>query len=171
MIVTKKRPAPIKTPVQVTREKYELWYSKPVCLGTVDLKQNQWVTADSKKFVSSRDALDYLALIHELNFTVDNAPEEIRDMAAAKVYQTRAHKSYKGRGVRSFKKKVEGSGFQMPKDMTLDDLKGLVEMADRLRGLIEPVSKLSVVKEKKKNDSMDKVQEATRSSKNATNGK
>lgn len=64
-IVAQKKPEAIKRPVQITETKYEMWYAKPVCLGEINKIGKYWYTADHMRFVSSRDALEYLIRVSE----------------------------------------------------------------------------------------------------------
>lgn len=60
MKVARQKPAPIKSPVYVTPDKYEIWYCAPKSLGTIDKRGGYWYTTDGMRFVSSRDAMEYL---------------------------------------------------------------------------------------------------------------
>jgi hypothetical protein len=64
----KKAPSTVKSVVEVKGEKDHAmaWYSKPLCLGRIDLRNGHWYTQDGKRFISSRDAMDYLITIHEM---------------------------------------------------------------------------------------------------------
>jgi hypothetical protein len=63
--VTSKRPEAIRTPVEITKDKYELWYLKPIMLGTIVREGKQWFTEDGMRFASSHDALDYLIRLRD----------------------------------------------------------------------------------------------------------
>jgi hypothetical protein len=65
MKIARKRPAGVKCPVQVTENKYEMWYQKPILLGTIERDGKNWLTEDGMRFNSSLDALDYLIKIRE----------------------------------------------------------------------------------------------------------
>lgn len=58
-------PEAIKRPVYVTNDIYEIWYSKPVSLGKIHNVKGYWYTADNMRFVSSRDAMEYLIRMSE----------------------------------------------------------------------------------------------------------
>lgn len=66
MKIAKQAPAVQKVPVYITSDKYALYYSKPILLGNVDKRGNYWYTPDGMRFVSSRNALEYLIRIREL---------------------------------------------------------------------------------------------------------
>lgn len=66
MKIARKAPTAVKSPVYVTDSKYELHYMKPVLLGTIEKVDGYWRTGDGMRFVSSRNALDYLAKIREM---------------------------------------------------------------------------------------------------------
>lgn len=70
MKVANKRPLEQKSPVRITSTKYELWYSKPRLLGVIEKKGKSWYTADGMRFISSRDALEYLIRISDTPMTV-----------------------------------------------------------------------------------------------------
>lgn len=59
-------PQAIKSPVRVTKTEYALWHAKPVMLGHIKRVGNYWYTEDGMRFVSSRNALEYLAKIREM---------------------------------------------------------------------------------------------------------
>lgn len=65
MLVSKKRPDPVKVPVKVTDRKYELWYLRPVLMGTIEKEGRNWYTEDLQRHLSSWDALDYLIKLRE----------------------------------------------------------------------------------------------------------
>lgn len=60
------RPKASRTPVYVTKEKYEVWHSVPLCLGEIEKKDGYWYTKDGMRFVSSRDAMEYLIRLDHL---------------------------------------------------------------------------------------------------------
>ena len=66
MKVANKAPQAMKSPVRVTDSKYQLWYARPVNLGEINRIGNYWYTNDGMRFMSGRNALDYLAKIREL---------------------------------------------------------------------------------------------------------
>jgi hypothetical protein len=49
-----------KRPVRITDDQYEIWYSKPISLGKIDKINGYWYTSDGMRFISSRDAMEYL---------------------------------------------------------------------------------------------------------------
>lgn len=51
--------------VYINDTTYETWYAKPVSLGLITNRSGYWYTADQMRFVSSRDALEYLIRIYE----------------------------------------------------------------------------------------------------------
>lgn len=65
MKIANKRPLEMRSPVRVTANKYDLYYSKPLLVGTINRIGHQWVTEDGVKFNSSRAALDYLVKLIE----------------------------------------------------------------------------------------------------------
>lgn len=66
MKVATTAPVPVKSPVRITDEKYAMWYARPVNLGEITKQGNYWYTSDGMRFMSSRNALDYLIKIREL---------------------------------------------------------------------------------------------------------
>lgn len=70
MKVANKKPKEVKSPVRITDDKYELWYSRPVCLGAIEKRNGYWYTADGMRFVSSRDALEYAIRLTEAGGTL-----------------------------------------------------------------------------------------------------
>lgn len=66
MKVAQNKPAITKSVVYVTPDQYEVWYSKPMSLGTIDKRGGYWYTRDGMRFVSSRDAMEYLIRLYEL---------------------------------------------------------------------------------------------------------
>lgn len=65
MKVASKKPAAVKRPVYITKNRYEIYYSKPACLGVIDNVGGYWFTQDGLRFVSSRDAMNYLINQHD----------------------------------------------------------------------------------------------------------
>lgn len=65
MKVSRKVPDVTKRCVATTREQYDCWYSKPTNLGAIKYKAGYWWTVDHMRFVSSRDALEYLIRIYD----------------------------------------------------------------------------------------------------------
>lgn len=78
MKVAQQAPEVTKRPVYVTSEIYEIWYSKPLSLGKIQNIKGYWYTADQMRFVSSRDAMEYLIRMTEGNKSVPvvSAPEK-----------------------------------------------------------------------------------------------
>lgn len=66
MQVTQRKPKEAKIPVRIDRNKVELFYVKPVSLGYIYKEGRYWYSEDRMRFVASRDALDYLAKLHDL---------------------------------------------------------------------------------------------------------
>lgn len=60
MKVARQTPKAIKSPVYVTEDQYEIWYCEPRSLGKIDKRGGYWYTRDGMRFVSSRDAMEYL---------------------------------------------------------------------------------------------------------------
>lgn len=89
MKVARKKPEVVKAPVYVTADKYEIWYGNPRSLGTIDNRGGYWYTADGMRFMSSRDAMEYLIRIFELSHKTTSPavtiPDVVRKEAAAKV--------------------------------------------------------------------------------------
>ncbi len=78
MKVANKRPATIESPVRVTENKYEMWYGRPVFLGLIEKKGQNWYTEDGMRFVSSRDALRYLSGRYETGSLTPLKPSPAR---------------------------------------------------------------------------------------------
>lgn len=76
MKVATKKPAITQVPVYVTDEKYEIWISQPVSLGTIDKVRGYWYTIDGMRFVSSRDAMRYLVAQHAAGNKLVPAPKK-----------------------------------------------------------------------------------------------
>lgn len=151
MIVTKKVPAPFKCPVEIAKDKYEMWYSKPVNLGTIENRGGIWYTEDGMKFVSSRDALEYLSTLHDLDLSVATAPEDIKKIAAQEVYQKREKKTRKlGR------KSRKSNSIQLPAGVSMESLKQLIAVAEKLSSVLNA----PVPTKGKKNDRLGEVQVA-----------
>jgi hypothetical protein len=66
-----KVPAPIKTVVSVEKDVAEAWYSAPRNLGRLEYRGSYWFTQDGKRFVSSRDALEYLISLEHAKAGID----------------------------------------------------------------------------------------------------
>ncbi len=60
MKVAAKKPESFQTVVYVTKDQYEVWFSKPQSLGKINNRNGYWYTADGMRFVSSRDAMYYI---------------------------------------------------------------------------------------------------------------
>lgn len=60
-----KKPNAIKTVVSTGKHTAEIVYAKPVTLGTIVYENKYWYTQDRVRFVSSRDAMEYLIKMHE----------------------------------------------------------------------------------------------------------
>ena len=66
MKIARKVPVAQKCPVRINDTKYALYSLKPVLLGEIVREGNYWYTADGMRFVSSRNALDYLQRIRDM---------------------------------------------------------------------------------------------------------
>lgn len=157
MIVTTKAPAPIKAPVKVTETTYAMWYAKPVNLGHIQNKGGVWVTEDGYKFISSREALEYLATLHDRGFKATTAPDDLKDMAYNDIVKLRMNKKKHPRV-----RKSKDNMVKLPDGMSLDDLKQLIELAEKLK--LPVANKLAVTDftakkqaKEKKNDALANV--------------
>lgn len=74
MHVANKKPTAIKQPVRVTETKYEIWYGQPISLGEINKDRGNWYTQDGMRFVSSRDAMEYLIRIRDAREQVASKP-------------------------------------------------------------------------------------------------
>jgi hypothetical protein len=76
----KKPPSVIKSVVEIegTKEHATVWYAKPVCLGRIDLRNNQWFTQSGSRHISSWDALERLIELYELGALEALQPPEPR---------------------------------------------------------------------------------------------
>lgn len=94
MKIARKVPQIVKSPVYVTDDCYELWYGRPVSLGRINKRGDYWYTVDGMRFMSSRDALEYLIRITEGTPRQGTAPMaaplEIRPKPAAPKTPARA---------------------------------------------------------------------------------
>lgn len=75
MHVSRKKPTEVKKPVYINDNCYELYYSKPVNLGRITKQGKYWYTEDGLRFISSRDALNYL-----VNLSRAANPKEVEEM-------------------------------------------------------------------------------------------
>jgi len=66
MRIADKSPEAVKSPVRVTADRYDLYYANPILLGQINRIGGYWFTSDNMRFVSSRNALDYLAKLYDL---------------------------------------------------------------------------------------------------------
>lgn len=66
MIISRKAPELVQAPVRVSRDRVEIWYSKPKSLGYVDKIGSYWYTVDGGKFRSSREAMRYLVKLEDM---------------------------------------------------------------------------------------------------------
>lgn len=71
MKVSNQAPTVTKRPVQLTSDIYEIWYSKPQSLGKIHNVKGYWFCADGMRFVSSRDAMEYLIRMLEASGPVE----------------------------------------------------------------------------------------------------
>lgn len=60
MKIAEKPPVERKSAVKITQTCYELFICPPVSLGTINKKGDYWYTADGMRFISNRDAIEYL---------------------------------------------------------------------------------------------------------------
>lgn len=65
--LAKKVPLAIKTVVSIAKDQAEVWYAAPSCLGTIDYQNGYWYTKDGMRFVSGRDAMEYLIKLVEVS--------------------------------------------------------------------------------------------------------
>jgi hypothetical protein len=68
--VANKKPEISKSRTYVTQDCYEVWYSKPVSLGQINKRNGYWYSADGHRFLSSRDATDYLVKLRDMQFPI-----------------------------------------------------------------------------------------------------
>lgn len=73
MKVATQAPAVTKRPVYVTSEIYEIWYAKPMSLGKIHNVKGYWYTSDQMRFISSRDAMEYLIRMAEASSPIERA--------------------------------------------------------------------------------------------------
>lgn len=102
MKVADNRPAVVKSVVRITDEQYEIYYAKPQCLGKINKRGGYWYTIDGMRFVSSRDAMEYLIRLGEVAMTqrlpapavtkVTNVPETTRKKIAEKIRDSKQEK-------------------------------------------------------------------------------
>lgn len=69
-----KVPDAVKTVVSTTQDRATVWYARPRALGTIEFRKNYWFTADGGRFVSSRDAMEYLIKLYELETVAARLP-------------------------------------------------------------------------------------------------
>lgn len=74
MKLAKKTPTTVSTVVSTSKNTASVWYSKPVNLGQIDYEDGYWYTRDRMRFMSSRDALQYLVRVHELGGVIHLPP-------------------------------------------------------------------------------------------------
>lgn len=90
MKVASTQPKVVKSPVRITDTKYSMWYAKPINLGEIEKRGDYWYTADNHRFMSSRDALDYLIAIHEAK--QGNAVPPARHTPSEKIAEKRTQR-------------------------------------------------------------------------------
>lgn len=71
-----KVPATVRTVVSIQKDLAEVWYSKPMSLGRIEYRDGYWFSVDGMRFMSSRDAMEYLIRMYELR-TNGTSPEPI----------------------------------------------------------------------------------------------
>lgn len=80
--LAQKKPEAIKTVVSIAQNHAEVWYARPLALGRIDYQNGYWYTLDKMRFVSSRDAMEYLIRMHDLKERGET-PAPVRAAATA----------------------------------------------------------------------------------------
>ncbi len=70
MKVANNKPQVSKSRTYVTQDCYEVWYSRPVSLGRIDRRNGYWYSADGHRFLSSKDATEYLVKLRDMQFPI-----------------------------------------------------------------------------------------------------
>jgi hypothetical protein len=65
--IMKKQPTAWRGPVRINDSKYAIWVSIPLKLGEINKSGIYWVTPDNMRFVSSRDAAEYMLKMYEVD--------------------------------------------------------------------------------------------------------
>lgn len=65
--LSQKAPDTFKTVVKLDSTTAEVWFCPPISLGIIQYKDNCWFTKDDMRFMSSRDAMEYLIKIHTMD--------------------------------------------------------------------------------------------------------
>lgn len=112
MKIAQKKPAVVKSVVRGVDGSYEAWYSKPISLGPVFNRGGYWYTQDGMRFVSNRDALEYLIRRYDAAAPVSTeVPEgravDIHTEAVRKTQKPAAAEKYRPKTVAS--KKIVGA--------------------------------------------------------------
>jgi hypothetical protein len=63
-----------KSAVYVTQDRIALYYSRPVLLGHIEKRGQEWVAEDGTRFANNRSALEYLMRLYEMR-TFGKLPE------------------------------------------------------------------------------------------------
>lgn len=80
--LAQKKPEAIKTVVSIGQDHAEVWYARPISLGRIDYQGGYWYTVDKMRFISSRDAMEYLIRMHDLKERGES-PAPVRAAATA----------------------------------------------------------------------------------------
>lgn len=74
----KQPPVQWRGPVRITNSKYAIWSCIPVQLGEINKVGNYWITPDGVRFVSSRDAADYMLKMYANNDKTQSVSDVIK---------------------------------------------------------------------------------------------
>lgn len=158
MKVSKTVPKAWRGPVKVSSTCYELWALTPSKLGEINKVSNYWLTKDGVRFISSRDAADYMLKLNTLNLSEDrrvkNEPIKVERRAELEPLPVIMNKVL-GKGlintvseqlrselkqsVPNLAVKVESDADKHIRSLTLEKIKKQTERREKLEQLIADV--------------------------------